>query len=270
MAKGELSIEVRGLPEGIKFKDLSEMGEAALNKIIDHFDRIEFVKKDILDERCLSGGMIGERGADVASGENNEGRQNAITQAGITEDENDAEVRITENDALMVGEENNADVLEGVKITKEVNESAEEFGGNGNADPSEDIAGGVNLQSDFGEAGEGISVGGAGVVTEENGSTQSKNKRKVKASKEKMTKKKKSTYEKSSAFLCQEPPVDECTGQLNWVQCDSCNNWYHWDCVGMLRKPTGNFFCGCDKIFYSDRYKNAQFSCTKSRITIQD
>ena len=69
LAKGELSIEVRGLPEGIKFKDPSEMGEAALTKIIDHFDRIEFVKKAILDERSLSGGVVGERGTDVASGE---------------------------------------------------------------------------------------------------------------------------------------------------------------------------------------------------------
>ena len=34
--------------------------------------------------------MIGESAAGVASGENNEGRQNAITQAGITEEENDA------------------------------------------------------------------------------------------------------------------------------------------------------------------------------------
>jgi len=106
---------------------------------------------------------------------------------------------------------------------------------------------------------------GAGVVNEENGSTRSQNKRKAKPIKEKVTgKKKKSTYEKCSAFLCQEPPVDESTGRLNWVQCDTCNNWYHWDCVGMLRKPTGNFFCGCDKIFYSDRYENSpQFSCTK-------
>ena len=122
LAKDALSVEVRGLPEGIKFKDPSEMGEAALTKIIDHFDRIEFVKKAILDERSLIGGVISERGADVASEENNEGRWNAITQAGITEEENDAEVRITENDAevritendtVMVGEENNADVLEG-------------------------------------------------------------------------------------------------------------------------------------------------------------
>ena len=171
----------------------------------------------------------------------------------------------------MVGEENNADVLEeGVKVANEVNESAEEFGENDNADPSEDVAGRVNLQSDFGEAGEGISVGGAGVVTEENGSTRSKNKRKAKASKDKITKKKKSTYEKCTAILCQEPPVDESTGRLNWVQCDSCNNWHHWDCVGMLRKPTGNFFCGCDKIFYSDRYKNAQILWTKSRVTIPE
>ena len=50
LAKGELSVEVCGLPEGIKFKDLSEIGEAALTKIIDHFDRIEFVKKASLDK----------------------------------------------------------------------------------------------------------------------------------------------------------------------------------------------------------------------------
>ena len=34
--------------------------------------------------------MIGESGAGVASWENNEGRRNAITQAGITEEENGA------------------------------------------------------------------------------------------------------------------------------------------------------------------------------------
>ncbi len=56
LVKGELNVEVRGLPADIKFKAPSEMEEASLTMIIQHTDQIEFVEKASLDERILDGG----------------------------------------------------------------------------------------------------------------------------------------------------------------------------------------------------------------------
>ena len=41
-----------------------------------------------------------------------------------------------------------------------------------------------------------------------------------------------------SAFCCQEPDVDK-TGTVDWILCDICNNWYHWDCIGIEKNPSG-------------------------------
>ncbi|CAB4038444.1 Hypothetical predicted protein, partial [Paramuricea clavata] len=65
-------------------------------------------------------------------------------------------------------------------------------------------------------------------------------------------KKKGKEYKKCIAFCCQEPAVDANTGYVDWIQCDKCDHWFHWDCVGIMNEPKGNFFCGCDQILYSE------------------
>ena len=69
-------------------------------------------------------------------------------------------------------------------------------------------------------------------------------------------KKKKNVYEKCNAFLCHEPLLNEDTCMLGWVLCNRCDASYRWNCVGILKRPSGNFFCGCDKTLSSDRYNH--------------
>ena len=65
-------------------------------------------------------------------------------------------------------------------------------------------------------------------------------------------KKKKTVYEKCRAFLCQEPGVKPQSGTLDWILCDVCQVWYHWDCVGVTQKPKRRFNCGCNKTYFSE------------------
>jgi hypothetical protein len=44
LTKGQINLELRGLPGTIKLKDPSEMGEASLTTIIEYADRIQFVE----------------------------------------------------------------------------------------------------------------------------------------------------------------------------------------------------------------------------------
>ena len=71
-----------------------------------------------------------------------------------------------------------------------------------------------------------------------------------KGTSKKSREKKKKEYEKCAAFLCQEPGVDE-TGNVDWILCDVCEKWYHWDCVGILKEPKGSFNCGCNSSYYT-------------------
>jgi hypothetical protein len=121
-----------------------------------------------------------------------------------------------------------------------------------------EVSGGTNVAVVRGRNDAAGATGESG-PTRSSGVNDASKKRKGKEIKGKVARKKRNTYEKCEAFLCQEPPVDESTGRPNWVQCDKCDSWYHWDCVGLLRKPTGNFFCGCDKILFSDRYKKIEY-----------
>ena len=46
---------------------------------------------------------------------------------------------------------------------------------------------------------------------------------------------------KCQAFLCQEPKRQ----RQKWIGCDKCERWLHFECVGIQRKPKGNYDCGC-------------------------
>ena len=144
-SKGELGLEIRGLPEGVVLKNPSEMGEATLDAIIDKSGSIYFVH--------LS-------------------------------DVND----------------NHVGVGEGKKVEKRKRKKRD------------------------------------GMKSKE-------------SSKETGSKKKKG-YDKCSAFCCQEPGVDE-TGMVDWILCDICNNWYHWDCIGIEKNPSGAFNCGCNSSYFT-------------------
>ena len=41
---------------------------------------------------------------------------------------------------------------------------------------------------------------------------------------------------------CGDAYEEETDEVQNWIACDSCNEWFHWDCVGIVREPQ-NFLC---------------------------
>ena len=49
--------------------------------------------------------------------------------------------------------------------------------------------------------------------------------------------------EKCNALVCQEPfSMQE---EVFWVFCNTCEEWFHWECVGIHKEPTGQYDCGC-------------------------
>ena len=42
---------------------------------------------------------------------------------------------------------------------------------------------------------------------------------------------------------CKKP--DDGSPMIGWIQCDDCDGWYHWVCVGISQKPSDNedWFC---------------------------
>ena len=48
-----------------------------------------------------------------------------------------------------------------------------------------------------------------------------------------------------------EREADRVSGKLDWVMCDVCQVGYHWDCVGITRKPKTKFNCGCNKTYFT-------------------
>ena len=55
-SKGELGLEIRGLPEGVVLKNPSEMGEATLDAIIDKSASIHFVHLSDVNNNHVDGG----------------------------------------------------------------------------------------------------------------------------------------------------------------------------------------------------------------------
>ena len=49
--------------------------------------------------------------------------------------------------------------------------------------------------------------------------------------------------EKFNALVCQESfSMQE---EVFWVFCKTCEEWIHWECVGIHKEPTGQYDCGC-------------------------
>ncbi|XP_020632726.1 probable serine/threonine-protein kinase dyrk2 [Orbicella faveolata] len=57
--------------------------------------------------------------------------------------------------------------------------------------------------------------------------------------------------ENCEAGLCQLVPErkkrrdERGENQQNWVYCEGCFKWFHFECVGIERVPDGPYFCGC-------------------------
>jgi len=57
--------------------------------------------------------------------------------------------------------------------------------------------------------------------------------------------------ENCEAALCQQVPERKkrrgelAENQQNWVYCEDCFKWFHFECVGIERVPDGPYFCGC-------------------------
>lgn len=42
--------------------------------------------------------------------------------------------------------------------------------------------------------------------------------------------------------MCGDPYEEETDEVQNWIGCDSCDKWYHWECVGVTTEPD-TFVC---------------------------
>ena len=240
VATGDVKLELRGLPGQKTIKDPSEMGEATLSKIIECADRIQLV---VLNDRARV--------------------ENDVRRA---HDDNAEDISTVANDELGTGEVDQDAV--GTRDVARMSEGDSDVTGKGDhVAGMNEVENNVARRTEIEEAGtsELRNENDAGLVSEEMSQEdcaaagrQKRNTNKRKKSrndKEKSKKKKKKSdvYKCCSAFLCHEPSVDE-TGFVHWVRCDKCNDWFHLDCVGLLKNPAKNFFCGCDRILFSQRY----------------
>lgn len=46
----------------------------------------------------------------------------------------------------------------------------------------------------------------------------------------------------STSAVCKKRYIEETKKVENWIQCEKCNVWFHFNCVGIVIKPD-NFTC---------------------------
>ncbi|XP_015773120.1 PREDICTED: mucin-5AC-like [Acropora digitifera] len=56
--------------------------------------------------------------------------------------------------------------------------------------------------------------------------------------------------ERCQAYLCQQPNADK-KQTLHWIQCDDCEKWFHFECVGIQVAPPGRYVCGCSVEYFN-------------------
>ena len=50
---------------------------------------------------------------------------------------------------------------------------------------------------------------------------------------------------KCEAFLCQEPKSQGRRRLQDWILCETCKKWLHYECAGVVSPPRGTYDCGC-------------------------
>ena len=271
-SKGELGLEIRGLPEGVVLKNPSEMGEATLDAIIDKSASIYFVHfSDVNNNHVDDGnregdgriGIVGEGSGVVGSGGVEEGSgvggSDGVEEGSGVGGSGGVEEGTGVRGSGSIEEGSGVGGSGGVEEGSGGVEEGSGVGGSGGVEEGSDVVGGGGVEEGSGVGGSGDIGEGSGVgrsVGVGEGKKVEKRKRKKRdgmkskeSSKETGSKKKKG-YDKCSAFCCQEPGVDE-TGMVDWILCDICTNWYHWDCIGIEKNPSGAFNCGCNSSYFT-------------------
>ena len=225
------------------------MGEATLSKIIEHTEHIQLALLDNVDGVENDGrSRVGE---DAAEGIHRvENDDEGTAEVG----QNEVEASVVDSDVVRTDEGDQA--LAGTSLvdsdTLSTNEGVHDAVAASEVDDS--VAQTSQTENVMGaEEARNESRGVSEKMSQQDCAGGRRKRRKEKDTEKSRKKKKKSdAYQHCSAFLCHEPSVDE-TGCVNWIQCDKCDDWFHLDCVGLLRSPAGNFFCGCDRILFSAR-----------------
>ena len=231
LSKGDFNYVLRGLPENLSLKDPSTMGEATLDEMIGISNSLSFANKDgNIEGKTNVGDGNGDQRND---GEGNDEERRNDSEQGNTGNENEQQ-RETMNGERK-DEERRNDSEQG-NIGNENEEQRETMKGEGNGAQRENDG-----EQSTGNAGE----------KEQTRKKRKRTKKKTGNNKRKdKQKKRKAAYEKCVAFLCQEPAVKQ-DRKLDWVQCDVCQVWYHWDCVGTRQEPKGRFNCGCNNTYFT-------------------
>ena len=251
VGQGEISLELRGVPGVTRIKDPSEMGEATLSKIIEHTEHIQLALLDNVDGVENYGRRVGEDAAEgISRVENDDEGTDEVGQ-------DEVETSVVDSDVVRTDEGDQA--LAGTSLvdsdTLSTNEGVHDAVGVSEGDDSTSVAQTSQIENNVMGAEEvGNEARGLSEEMSQQDCAGGRRKRRKEKDTEKSKKKKKKSdaYQHCSAFLCHEPSVDE-TGCVNWIQCDKCDDWFHLDCVGLLRSLAGNFFCGCDRILFSSR-----------------